>query len=139
MVAFRCYNPSGKPGREFHAWLDALPPEERAGVRAALERIQNEPRIRYVDEGGLFKHLRKKCSGITEIVIDFLIERDDGSKPERVIMRPLGFEQSRTEFVLLHGFRKYGGSQCGPACHTALNRKRGVTRRGSYARPCAFP
>lgn len=139
MVAFRCYNPSGKPGRGFHAWFDTLPADERAGVSAGLERIQAETRICYVDQGGLFKQLHTKCAGITEIIIDFLIERDDGTKPEKVIMRLLGFETSHTEFVLLNGFRKFGDRQYGRACRTAQIRKKSVVKRGSRARPCTFP
>jgi hypothetical protein len=41
--------------------------------------------------------------------------------------------------VLLFGFRKRGGSDYGPACRSALNRKRGVKRNGQRARPCHFP
>jgi hypothetical protein len=41
--------------------------------------------------------------------------------------------------VLLYGFQKRGGPDYGPACHAALNRKRGVQRNGRRAQPCRFP
>jgi hypothetical protein len=137
MAAFRCYNPSRKRGQGFHAWLDRLPPEHRAAVDFVLTQIQAERNIRYEHHGGLFKVLRGKCLGITEIKIDFLVESDDGD--ELVHIRILGFETSTTDFTLLHGFRKFGGPDYGPACRTALNRKQRVNRDGSRARPCTFP
>lgn len=119
-----------------HAWRAALPPEFNAEVDAQLELISRD---RSLEESGRFKALRGKCLGLTEIVIDFEIDpKERRSKPEQIHIRILGFGTVR-DFVLLYGFQKRGGPDYGPACHAALNRKRGVQRNGRRAQPCRFP
>lgn len=96
-------------------------------------------RDKTLEESGRFKPLRGKCRGLTEILIDFEIDRDDHhASRKQVHIRILGFGTA-DDFVLLFGFRKRGGSDYGPACRSALNRKRGVKRNGQRARPCHFP
>jgi hypothetical protein len=135
MIAFRCYNPSGKPGRGFHSWYDGLSPEYRSAVDAELQLLQRDKTL---EESHRFKALRGKCLGLTEILIDFLIDDDDPKKREEVHIRILGVGTAE-DFVLLVGFRKRGGSDYGPACNSAHNRKRGVEHDDRRARPCQFP
>lgn len=134
MVAFRCYSPSGDAAEHFDAWRAALPPEFNAAVDAELELIGRD---RTLEESGRFKELRGRCQSLTEIIIDFepnTLRR----KREEIHIRILGFKDGG-EFVLLYGFRKHGGPDYGPACRSALNRKRGVERDGRRTRPCRFP
>lgn len=136
MVSFRRYNPSGSEAEGLDAWRAALPPEFNSAVDVELELIGRD---RSLEESGCFKPLRGKCLGLTEILIDFEFDPDeDRKKSEKVHIRILGFG-SAADFVLLYGFRKRGGSDYGPACHAALNQKRGVERDGRRARPCRFP
>lgn len=135
MVAFRCYNPSGTKDRGFHAWCDELPPEFRSAVDVELELAGRDKTL---EESGRFKDLRGKCLGLTEILIDFEIDVGDGKENhEEVHIRILGFGAA-DDFVLLFGFRKRGGPDYGPACHSAHNRKRGVEHDGRRAQPCRF-
>jgi hypothetical protein len=136
MVAFRCYSPSGERRRGFHAWYDALSAEFRAIVDTQLELIGHDDSL---EASGQFKALRRRCLGLTEIKIDFLEINPDETEGDKVHIRILGFGTA-ADFVLLLGFRKYGDSQYGPACRSALNRKRGVERDGRRrTRPCRFP
>jgi len=135
MVAFRCYSPSGTKKRGFHVWYDGLSPDFRSVVDVELELASRDKTL---EESGRFKALRGKCRGLTEILIDFEIEPDVGTKREEVHIRILGFGTAE-DFVLLFGFRKRGGPDYGPACRSAHNRKRGVKRDGRRARPCRFP
>jgi len=134
MVAFRCYNPSDIERRGFHAWYDGLSPDFRAAVDVELRLAERD---RSLEESGRFKSLRGRCRGLTEILVDFVIDRDDATRSEEIHLRILGFGTAN-DFVLLLGFRKRGGSDYGPACRSAHNRKRGVERNGRRARPCRF-
>jgi hypothetical protein len=135
MVAFRCYNPTGATA-ERCAWRTPLPPEFDSEVDASLELLGRDTTL---EESRQFKDLIGKCRGLTEILIDFELDPDeDRKKPEQVHIRILGFGTA-DDFVLLYGFRKRGGPDYGPACHSALNRKQGVERDGGRARPCRFP
>jgi hypothetical protein len=130
MVAFRCYNPTGAEDEALNAWRAALPAEFNAAVDAELELITRDQSLM---ESGRFKELRGKCVGLTEIMIDLMVDPDEiRKKPETVHLRILGFG-TVNDFVLLYGFRKRGGPDYGPACHAALNRKRGVERDGRRA------
>jgi hypothetical protein len=145
MVAFRCYNPSGTARRGFHVWYDGLSPEFRAAVDVELGLAQRD---RSLEESGRFKPLRGRCVGLTEILIDFVSEIDDDAdagaprqrrrhRPQDLHIRILGYGTAG-DFVLLLGFQKHGGSNYGPACRSAHNRKRGVERDGWRAQPCRF-
>jgi hypothetical protein len=136
MVAFRCYSPAGEAADHFDAWRAALPPEFNSAVDAELELIGRD---RTLEQSGRFKALRGRCRGLTEIMIDFEVE-PDAQRPKRkeIHIRLLGFADV-DDFVLLYGFRKRGGPDYGPACHSALNRKHGVERDGRRTRPCRFP
>jgi hypothetical protein len=149
MVAFRCYSGFSVGGQHEEAWRAALPPEFNAEVDAELELLQYH---RTLEDKRHFKALHGRCAGLTEVRIEFELERDDprsqnertqrrkGRRPKRpkVAIRILGFGTA-VDFVLLYGFRKLGGPDYGPACHAALNRKTGVERDGGRARPCRFP
>jgi hypothetical protein len=147
MVDFRCYNPSGGIGQR-EAWRVPIPPEFDADVDVAMRIRERE---RTLDDERYFKELqgRKPCRGLTEVLIDIILEPGDPrarnrpkglakrQKREKVTIRILGFG-SEDDFVLLYGFRKFGGPNYGPACHSALNRKAGVEKDGQRARPCTF-
>jgi hypothetical protein len=128
MVAFRCYDPSNARGG-FHEWYDDLSPECRSAVDAILEL---GARDRTLEQSGLFKALRGKCLGLSEVLVDFAMNR------KTIHIRILGFGRP-DDFVLLLGFRKRGGPDYGPACHAAHNRKKGVEHDRRRARPCRFP
>ena len=147
MVAFRCYA-AGGIGGEGHrdAWRAALPPEFYGDVDGQLELLQQHQSL---EDRRYFKELRGKCTGLTEIRIEFELEPDDvrvrhertdprRRKRPKVVIRILGFG-SAGGFVLLYAFRKRGEPDYGPACHAALNRKNGVDRDEQRARPCVFP
>jgi hypothetical protein len=136
MVAFRCYNPAGSHDETLDAWRAALPAAFYSAVDVELELISRDQSL---TESGRFKELRGRCLGLTEIIIDFELDPDEvRKKPEKVHIRILGFGTA-DDFVLLYGFQKGGGPHYGPACHAALNRKRGVQRNERRARPCRFP
>jgi hypothetical protein len=129
VVAFRCYDPSGTRKRGFHVWYDGLLPEFRSAVDVVLELTGRDNTL---EESGLFKPLRGKGRSLTEVLVDFEVDR------EEIHIRILGFGGA-DDFVLLFGFQKRGGPDYGPACRSAHNRKRGVERDGRRARPCEFP
>jgi hypothetical protein len=136
MVAFRCYNPTAPKDEALDAWRAALPPEFNSAVDAEMALIARDQSL---EESGRFKALRGRCLGLTQIMIDFVLDADETrNKPEEVHIRILGFGTAR-DFVLLYGFRKRGDRDYGRACHAALNRKRGVERDGRRAQPCGFP
>jgi hypothetical protein len=150
MVAFRCYSGAGAGGRHDDAWRAAIPAEFNGEVDAELELLQQH---RTLEDNQYFKPLHGRCAGLMEVRIEFELELDDPrsqhermrhrkgrSRPERpkIIIRILGFG-SADDFVLLYGFRKYGEPDYGPACHSALNRKRRVEHDERRARPCQFP
>jgi hypothetical protein len=113
-------------------------------VDAALEIREREKAL---DNEHYFKALRAKGEGLIEVLIDFELENDDPrarKQPkttkrtkEQVHIRILGYG-SASDFVLLYGFRKFGGPDYGPACHAAFSRKAGVEKDGRRARPCQF-
>ena len=131
MVAFYCYNPSGLKGRGFHAWYDHVSPEYRAEIDVALELVECDGTL---EESGLFKDLRGRCLGLTEIKIDF---PDDQVPRGEVHFRILGYG-TPDRFVLLYGFQKHGEPDYGPACRSARNRKQSVERDDRRARWCRF-
>lgn len=149
MIAFRCYSGSSAVGPHDDAWRAALPPEFNGDVDGQLELLQTHKSL---EDRRYFKELRGKCDGLTEIRIDIELEPDDPrlrheddpaprkKRPRRpkIIIRILGFGDAN-DFVLLYAFRKRGGPDYGPACHSALNRKYGVDKDGLRARPCSFP
>jgi hypothetical protein len=150
MVAFRCYSGTSAGERHDDAWRAAIPAEFNGEVDAELELLQQH---RTLQDKQYFKPLRRRCAGLIEVRIEFELELDDPrtqhesmrrrkgrSRPERpkVIIRILGFG-SADDFILLYGFRKYGEPDYGPACHSALNRKRGVEHDERRAPPCQFP
>jgi hypothetical protein len=142
MVAFRCYS-----GRD--SWRAAIPAEFDDEVDTAVEVLQQR---RSLGDERYFKELRGKCEGLTEVRVDFELELDDprsrsvlgrraGSRRPRrpqIHIRILGFGTA-DDFVLLYGFQKRGGSDYGPACRSAHNRRRGVIHDGRRATPCRFP
>jgi hypothetical protein len=147
MAAFRCYNPADAGGDAREAWRMPIPSAFDADVDAAMEIREQE---RTLEDKRYFKSLRGRCEGLTEVLIDITLESDDPrrtqkqqkvkikrSPREKVAIRVLGFG-SAENFVLLYGFRKYGGPDYGPACHSALNRRLGVDRDDRRARPCSF-
>jgi hypothetical protein len=131
MVAFYCYNPSGRKGRGFHAWYDSVSAEHRAEIDAALELIERDETLA---ESGRFKDLKGRCLGVTEIKIDF---PDDQARRGEVHFRILGYGTA-DRFVLLCGFQKHGEREYGYACHSANTRKRSVEKDGRRARKCRF-
>jgi hypothetical protein len=131
MVAFYCYNPSGRKGRGFHAWYDYLSAEHRSEIDVALELIENDKTL---EESGCFKELRGRCLGLTEIKIDF---PDHQAQRGEAHFRILGYG-TPDRFVLLYGFQKRGERDYGHACRSANTRKRSVEKDGRRARECRF-
>jgi hypothetical protein len=131
MVAFYCYNPSGLKGRGFHAWYDHVSPEYRSEIDVVLELIERDATL---EESGLFKDLRGRCSGLTQIKIDF---PDDRARRGETHFRILGYG-TPDRFVLLCGFQKHSERDYGHACRSANTRKRSVEKDGRRARRCRF-
>jgi hypothetical protein len=138
MVAFRCYDPSTNGSGGIHVWYDAQTLEVRSAIDATLELMAVETAL---DGHPSFKPLRGKCLGLAGIKIDFAIKDNKNSKRVRQIhVRLLGpYDPPTKEFVLLTGFLKKGGSDYGPMCKQAHNRKRGVQRNDQKSKPCRFP
>jgi hypothetical protein len=133
MVAFRCYDPSTDGGGGIHGWYDGLRPDFRAQIDAALEMLALEDDLDDIEE---VKAMRGACKGLTEIVIDFYVEKT------KVCIRILGFPgPDGGDFTLLTGFErsKDTAATYGFYCPQAHQRKEGVMRDGKRAPPCRFP
>ena len=129
MVALRCYDPSGHGGG-IHLWYAQSSDDVRATIDAALEVLAEEAGLSGLPH---VKALRGACRGLHEVIVNTEDHR---------LFRILGFEGPSTgEFTLLLGLEKTqrGNIEYGPACASALQRKRGVLRDGRRAPPCRFP
>jgi hypothetical protein len=142
MVSFQCYDPSADGTGGVHAWYGALLGSSKAAVDTTLETIASETNLADVPET-LLKPLRRKCSGLSEVIVEVDTGTYDARKKRRVYehIRVLCVEgPGRNEITLLHGFSKRGGPDYGPACHTAHRRNEGIERDGiRRAQTCAFP
>jgi hypothetical protein len=132
MVAFRCYDPSGNGSGGVHDWYRSLSPGFRAEVDATLELLALEPDFDEVDQ---VKPLRGACDGLSEIIVDFVVDKIVQH------IRLIGFDgPGKGEFTLLAGFQKFkDNSIYGYYCAQAHQRKEGVIRDGRRAPLCQFP
>jgi hypothetical protein len=150
MVAFRCYDPSADGTGGIHHWYyKEISPEIQSEIDGALELMSLEAKL---DENHpSFKALRGKGLGLAEIKIDIPVLDDTPTAGKRkgkqkrrkkteINVRLLGpNEPPNTCFILLTGFIKLGGSDYGPACRRAHQRRKGVKRNANKVRPCHFP
>src|SRR5262245_9077047 len=134
MVVFRCYDPRSDGTGGIHRWYEReISSEVRSAIDAVLELMSREAQL---DGHPKFKSLRGKCSGLAEIKVDIPIKsaKNKQSKKKRrrerteINVRILGPDNPpNSHFILLIGFIKRGGSDYGPACRQAHNRKEGVS------------
>jgi len=138
MVAFRCYDPSADQTGGVHSWYNGLPPNFRAEIDALLELLALENDLNGIAE---VKPLHGACKGLTEIKIDFVMNKDGKKKQKHIHLRILGFDgPAKGEFTLLTGFEKVSHNAAyGHYCRSAHERKSGVIRDGRKAKLCGFP
>ena len=131
MVSFRCYDPSGDNSGGIHQWLNSLPASYRAQIVSVLEILSSDPEW---DEDDA-KPLRGACEGLTEIIVDFFID-----KKTEIYIRILGVHgPGHDEFTLLTGFEKSNDNAIyGYYCIQAFERLNGANRDGRRVPACDF-